>query len=101
MSKVLRKVLTLNERVDILKQLESGKSSRKIALQFGRTQIQSIAIRKANVLEDYYNNRVIPEFFACHGGDNLEENIIYNSLAWLNLLLQWIELLTTLSSQLF
>ena len=33
-----------------------GISSRKIALEFGRTQIQSIAIRKSNVLEDYYNN---------------------------------------------
>ena len=29
--------------------------------------------------------RVIPQSFACHGGDNLEENIIYISLAWLNL----------------
>ena len=44
MSKVERKVLTLNERVDVLKQLESGKSSSKIGLEFGvsRTQIQSI-----------------------------------------------------------
>ena len=34
MSKVKRKVLTLNEGVDVLKQLESGRGSRKFFLEF-------------------------------------------------------------------
>ena len=52
-SNVERKVLTVNKRVDV----ESGKSSRKIVEEFevGKTQIQSIAKRKVNVLEEYNN----------------------------------------------
>ena len=34
MSKVKRKVLTLNEGVDVLKQLESGRGSRNLFLEF-------------------------------------------------------------------
>ena len=54
MLKVERKGLMLNERVGVLNQLESGKTLRKTALEFGVGK--STAIHKANVLEDYYNN---------------------------------------------
>ena len=53
-----RKVLTLDERVKVIKQLESGKSSRKVADEFGvgRTQIQETLKRKREIFEDYDNN---------------------------------------------
>ena len=46
-----RKFLTLDERVAVIKQLESGKSSRKVAEQFGvgRTQIQVQYFAKGRV----------------------------------------------------
>ena len=52
-----RKVLTLNEKIRVL-ELSKGKSARKIADQFGvgKTQIQNILKRKAEVLEDVENN---------------------------------------------
>ena len=46
-----RKFLTLDERVAVIKQLESGKSLRKVAEQFGvgRTQIQVQYFAKGRV----------------------------------------------------
>ena len=53
-----RKVLTLDERVKVIKLLESGKSSRILAehLGVGRTQIQQTLKRKAELMSDYENN---------------------------------------------
>ena len=53
-----RKVLTLDERVKAIKLVESGKSSRKVAEDFGvgRTQIQETLKRKREIMEDYENN---------------------------------------------
>jgi kinesin family protein 6/9 len=53
-----RKVLTLERRLEVVKHLENGKSSREIAqiMGVGRTQIQTINKRKAEILEDYENN---------------------------------------------
>ena len=53
-----RKVLTLDERVKVIKLMESGKSSRILAEQFGvgRTQIQQTLKRKAELMSDYENN---------------------------------------------
>ena len=52
-----RKVLTLNEKIRVL-ELSKSKSARKIADEFGvgKTQIQNILKRKAEVLEDVENN---------------------------------------------
>lgn len=52
-----RKVLTLNERVEVLRLVESGTSYRKVAniFQVGRTQISNIVKRKEEILEDYSN----------------------------------------------
>ena len=51
-----RKVLTLNEKIRVL-ELSKSKSARKIADEFGvgKTQIQNILKRKAEVLEDVEN----------------------------------------------
>ena len=53
-----RKVLTLEQRLEVAKHLENGKSSREIVqiIGVGRTQIQTINKRKAEILEDYENN---------------------------------------------
>ena len=53
-----RKVLMLEQRLEVVKHLENGKSSREIAqiMGVGRTQIQTINKRKAEILEDYENN---------------------------------------------
>jgi predicted DNA-binding protein YlxM (UPF0122 family) len=53
-----RKVLTLEQRLEVVKHLENCKSSREIAqiMGVGRTQIQTINKRKAEILEDYENN---------------------------------------------
>jgi predicted DNA-binding protein YlxM (UPF0122 family) len=53
-----RKVLTLEQRLEVVKHLENGKSLREIAqiMGVGRTQIQTINKRKAEILEDYGNN---------------------------------------------
>ena len=53
-----RKVLMLKQRLEVVKLLENGKSSREIAqiMGVGRTQIQTINKRKAEILEDYENN---------------------------------------------
>ena len=53
-----RKVLTLEERINVLKQLDTGKSCRQVAdeLGVGKTQIQSIKKRKLELTEDYENN---------------------------------------------
>jgi predicted DNA-binding protein YlxM (UPF0122 family) len=50
-----RKALTLQERVEVIKMNESGKSARAIAEHFkvGKTQIQSTIKRKAEVLSDF------------------------------------------------
>jgi predicted DNA-binding protein YlxM (UPF0122 family) len=51
-------VLTLEQRLEVVKHLENCKSSREIAqiMGVGRTQIQTINKRKAEILEDYENN---------------------------------------------
>ena len=56
--KTSRKVLTLEQRLEVVKHLENGKSSREIAqiMGVGWTQIQTINKRKAEILEDYGNN---------------------------------------------
>ena len=53
-----RKVLTLEQRLEVVKHLVNGKSSREIAqiMGIGRTQTQTINKRKAEILEDYENN---------------------------------------------
>ena len=53
-----RKVLNLEDRVKVIRLMESGKSSRIVAEQFGvgRTQIQQTMKRKAELLSDYENN---------------------------------------------
>ena len=53
-----RTVLTLEERINVLKRLDAGKSCRQVAKQFGvgKTQIQSIKKRKRELTEDYENN---------------------------------------------
>ena len=53
-----RKVLTLEQRLEVVKHLENGKSLREIAqiMGVGWTQIQTINKRKAEILEDYGNN---------------------------------------------
>ena len=53
-----RKVLTLEQRLEVVKHLQNGKSSREIAqiMSVGRTQIHTINKRKAEILEDYGNN---------------------------------------------
>ncbi len=50
-----RNCLTLAEHVQALKLLNSGKSARKVAIEMGvgRTQINDIAKRKSEVLEEY------------------------------------------------
>ena len=53
-----RKVLKLEQRLEVVKHLENGKSSREIAqiMGVGRTQIQTTNKRKVEILEDYENN---------------------------------------------
>jgi transcriptional regulator len=50
--------MTLEQRLEVLKHLENGKSSREIVQIMGvrRTQIQTINKRKAEILDDYENN---------------------------------------------
>jgi hypothetical protein len=50
-----RKILTLEQRVDVLKKFDAGVSCRAIALQLGcgKTQIAAIRVDKANVLRDW------------------------------------------------
>jgi IS30 family transposase len=56
-----RKALTLQERVEVIKMNESGKSARAIAEHFkvGKTQIQSTIKRKAEVLSDFEISRTV------------------------------------------
>jgi transposase len=51
-------VLTLEQRFEVVKHLKNGKSSREIAqiMGVGRTKIQTINKRKAEIQEDYENN---------------------------------------------
>ena len=53
-----RKVLTLSERVEVIKLHDGGKSSRDVAqiMGVGRMQIQQIIKRKSEVLDDYESN---------------------------------------------
>jgi len=53
-----RKVLTLDQRVEAIKLLDSGKPAYKVAEDFGvgKTQIQNLRKRKAEVLGDYEEN---------------------------------------------
>lgn len=57
-SKVKRKCMTLEERVKCLKLLESGKSSRVVANEFGvgRTQVQNVLKRKREIMDEYESN---------------------------------------------
>lgn len=52
-----RKVLTLDERILVIERSKT-KSTRKIAEEFkiGRTQVQNILKRKAELMTDYENN---------------------------------------------
>ncbi|KAH3713826.1 hypothetical protein DPMN_073627 [Dreissena polymorpha] len=50
-----RKCLSLEDRVKVVRLLESGRSSRDIASEFGvgRTQIQNVAKRKRDIMDEY------------------------------------------------
>ena len=50
-----RKCLTLEDRVKVVKLLDAGKRSRVLATEFGvgRTQIQNVAKRKREIMEEY------------------------------------------------
>jgi kinesin family protein 6/9 len=52
------KVLTLQQKVDVIKLLDSGKAACKIAAELGvgKTQIQNLRKRKFDILSDYENN---------------------------------------------
>ena len=53
-----RKYLALDEPVEVVKLLESGKSSRFIVdkLGVGRTRIQNVCKRKRKIMEEYDSN---------------------------------------------
>ena len=53
-----RKVLTLEQRVEVIRLIESGKSSRIVAEQFGvgKTQVQQTLKRKAELMTEYEGN---------------------------------------------
>lgn len=53
-----RKVLTLDDRMKVLNELEKGKTCRQVAYEFnvGKTQIQSINKNRNEVLEGYEKN---------------------------------------------
>ena len=53
-----RKCLTLTEKVDVIKKLDSGKSCRGVAseLGIGKTQVQTILKRKSDILDEYEQN---------------------------------------------
>ena len=57
-TKQKRKVLNLEERVQAIKLLDTGKPAYKVVEDFGvgKTQIQSLRKRKAEVLNDFENN---------------------------------------------
>ena len=73
-----RKVFTLEQGLEVVKHLKNSKSSREIAqiMGVGRTQIQTINKRKAEILEDYENN--VSSHQKRHKTGN-EEN---NELCW-------------------
>ena len=52
-----RKVLTLDKRIQVIERSKT-KSARKIAEEFqiGKTQVQNILKRKADLMADYENN---------------------------------------------
>jgi kinesin family protein 6/9 len=58
MSGTKRKCLTLEERNYCVKLLESGKSSRVVAVELGvgRTQVQNVLKRKREILDEYESN---------------------------------------------
>ena len=53
-----RRILTLNEKHEAIKKMESGKSARAVAKEMGvgKTQITQISKRKAEILCDIENN---------------------------------------------
>ena len=53
-----RKVLTLEDRVTVIRLLESGRSTHQVAEEFGigKTQVQQTLKRKAEFMADYENN---------------------------------------------
>ena len=57
-TKQKRKLLTLEEKVQAIKLLDAGKPAYQVAEDFGvgKTQIQSLRKRKAEVLNDFENN---------------------------------------------
>ena len=70
------KTLTLEERVNVIKLSDGRKSARKIAdeLGVGRTQIQCIIKRKAEVLSDYESNVASDRKRKCRKTGNEEIN---------------------------
>ena len=75
-----RKVLTLEQRVEALKFLEQGKSSRDVTniMGVGRTQIQNILKRKAEVLSEFESNAAPDRKRKRHKTGNEE----LNELCW-------------------
>ena len=71
-----RKVLTLEERVQAVKFLKSGKSARSVAEEMGvgRTQIQLINKRKAEIMSDYDANENPAKKRQCRKTGNEEIN---------------------------
>ena len=58
MATAKRKVLTLEQRIEAIKLMDAGKPAYKVAEEFGvgKTQIQNLRKRKAEVLADYEQN---------------------------------------------
>ena len=58
MATTKRKVLTLEQKVEAIKQLDSGKPAYKIANEYGvgKTQIQNLRKRKVDILQDFESN---------------------------------------------
>ena len=56
-SKCIRKVLTLAEKVKVIKAVNTGLSNVKIAAKFGcgHTQVANILLNKTTILEAYTN----------------------------------------------
>lgn len=74
------KLLTLEERINVLRLLESGKSCGQLAdeLNVGKTQIQSIKKRKLELTDDFENNISGERKRRCITSDNDE----INELTW-------------------
>ena len=71
-----RKFLTLVERVKVIKLNNKNRSARKIDEDFGvgKSQVQNILKRKAEVLEEYENNISGARKRLCRTSENNEIN---------------------------